>query len=96
MLRHILVTSADFTHGVALAFNTQYTIEISVLQTRDGSTTNLSNNNVSAISRVYSNFELLPAGSPPINLPTITLQGGQVTYGFNLTVAPGAVNAKVS
>jgi hypothetical protein len=73
----------------ALAPNTQYTIEISALQTRNGSTTNLSNNNVSAISRVYSNFQILPGGSPPVNLPTTTVQGGQVTYGFNLTVAPG-------
>jgi hypothetical protein len=83
------VTAADFSHGVALAPNTQYTIEISVLQTRDGSTTNLTNNNVSALSRVYSNFEILPAGSPPVNLPTTTVNNGQVTYGFHLTVAPG-------
>ena len=83
------VTSADFTHGVALASNTQYTIEISLLQTRDGGSTNLSNNNVSALSRVYSNFQLLPAGSPPVNLPTITRIGNQVTLGFSLTVAPG-------
>jgi hypothetical protein len=83
------VSTADFTHGVALASNTQYTIEISLLETRNGSTTNLTNNNVSALSRVYSNFEILPAGSPPVNLPTTTVNGGQVTYGFNLTVAPG-------
>jgi hypothetical protein len=82
------VTSADFTHGVALAYNTQYTIEIGVLQTRNGSTTDLGNGNVSSISKVYSNFELLPTNSPPVNLPTTTLQGGKVTYGFNLTVAP--------
>lgn len=83
------VTSADFINGVALAANTQYTIEISVLQTRDGSTTNLTNANVSAVSRVYSNFEILPNSVGPINLPTTTVQNGQVTYGFNLTVAPG-------
>jgi hypothetical protein len=83
------VTSADFTHGVALAPNTEYTIEISALQTRNGSTTNLTNNNVNAISRVYSNFQILPSGLPPVNLPTTTIQGGQVIYGFNMTVAPG-------
>jgi hypothetical protein len=41
------------------------------------------------MSRVSSNFQILPAGSPPINLPTTTIVGGEVTYGFNLTVAPG-------
>jgi hypothetical protein len=86
------VTSADFTHGVALSPNTTYTIEISILQTRDGSTnpTRLStNSDISSISRVYSSFQVLPNGSPPVNLPTVTLVGNQVTYGFNLSVAPG-------
>jgi hypothetical protein len=80
------VTSADFTHGVALQDNTTYTIEISILQTRDGSTTNLANNNVSAISRVYSTFQTLPQGAPPVVLPTTTSSG---VYTFNLTVEPG-------
>jgi hypothetical protein len=83
------VTEADFIYGVSLQRNTQYTIEISVLQTRNGSNTNLSNNNVSAMSRVYSNFQILPDGSPRINLPTTTIVGDQVIYGFNLTVVPG-------
>jgi hypothetical protein len=48
----------------------------------------LDNSNVSAISRVYSNFETLPTGTGPVNLPTTTVNGSQVTYGFNLTVAP--------
>jgi hypothetical protein len=58
-----------------------------------GSTSSLQlskNADVSGISRVYSTFQVLPAGSPPVNLPTTTVKGGQVTYGFNLTVAPGA------
>jgi hypothetical protein len=84
------VTSTDFTHGVALTPNTQYTIEISALETRNGSTTNLSNNNVSSLSRVYSNFQVLNSGAlPPVNLPTTTVSGNQVTYGFSMTVAPG-------
>jgi hypothetical protein len=83
------VTSADFTHGVALTPNTQYTIEISALQTRNGSSTDLSNANVSSISRVYSNFQVNSGTLPPINLPTTTVNGNQVTYGFNMTVAPG-------
>jgi PEP-CTERM motif len=83
------VQPSDFISGVALANNTQYTIEISALQTRDGSTTVLNNGNVSALSRVYSNFQVLPAGSGPVILPTTTVSNGQVTYGFNVPVLPG-------
>jgi hypothetical protein len=83
------VNSADFIHGVALNTNTQYTIEISALQTRDGSTTVLNNGNVSALSRVFSNFQILPQGSGPVILPTTTVSNGQVTYGFDVPVVPG-------
>jgi hypothetical protein len=83
------VQATDFISGVALNSNTQYTIEISALQTRDGSTTALNNGNVSAISRVYSNFQVLPQGTGPVILPTTTVSNGQVTYGFNVAVAPG-------
>ena len=83
------VSSTDFIHGVGLNQNTQYTIEISALQTRDGSTTALNNGNVSAISRVYSNFQVLPQGSGPVILPTTTVSNGQVIFGFNVPVAPG-------
>jgi hypothetical protein len=39
---------------------------------------------------VYSNFQVLNSGAlPPVNLPTTTVSGNQVTYGFSLTVAPG-------
>ena len=87
------VSPSDFTYGVALQSGTLYTIQITVLQTRDGSTTNLSNNNVSALSRVYSSFESLPAGTPPVNLPTVVRVGNQVLYTFNLTVAGGVTYA---
>jgi hypothetical protein len=84
------VQPSDFTYGVALENKTTYTIEIiSVLQTRNGSTTNLSNNNVSALSRVYSSFQTLPTGTPPVNLPTVTRVGNQVLYTFDMTVQPG-------
>jgi hypothetical protein len=83
------VQPSDFISGVALATNTQYTIEISALQTRNGSTTALNNGNVSALSRVYSNFQVLPVGSGPVILPTTTVSNGQVTFGFNVPVAPG-------
>ena len=58
------VQASDFINGVALNTNTQYTIEISALQTRNGSSTALNNGNVSAISRVYSNFQVLPQDWP--------------------------------
>jgi len=83
------VDPTDFIHGVSLSPNTQYTIEISVLQTRDGSTVALNNGNVSAISRVYSNFQITPQGTGPVILPTTTVSNGQVTYGFNVQVQPG-------
>jgi PEP-CTERM motif len=83
------VQPSDFSFGVALKNNTTYTIEISALQTRNGSTTDLSNGNVSAISRVYSSFQTLPTGTPPVNLPTVTRVGGELLYSFNLTVQPG-------
>lgn len=87
------VTSQDFTHGVALLPNTQYTIEISILQTRDHSTnsSSVSNNaDVSAISRVYSNFEISNTSQPVINLPTITVdKNGQTQYAFDITVEQG-------
>ena len=83
------VQPSDFTYGVALEQNTLYTIQITALQTRNGSTTNLSNNNVSALSRVYSGFETLPTGTSPVNLPTVTRVGNQVLYTFNLTVQGG-------
>jgi hypothetical protein len=54
----------------------------------------VSNPNVSALSRVYSNFQVLPDSSgnlPNIQLPTVTLNGGQVVYGFNVDVAPGII-----
>jgi hypothetical protein len=79
------VTPADFTFGAALSPNTTYTIELSILQTRDGSTTNLSNNNVSSISRVYSTFQVPPAGTPAVNLPTVS---GNV-FSFNFLVTQG-------
>ncbi len=38
---------------------------------------------------MFSNFEVLPNGAPPVNLPAITVSGTQVTLGFNLRVEPG-------
>ena len=47
------VQASDFTvPGYSLKPNTEYTIETEILQTRNGSTTDLSNGNLSAASRV--------------------------------------------
>jgi hypothetical protein len=85
------LTQPTYTvQGSLLQLNTTYTIETEILTTKNGSTTNLSNNNLSASSRVYSTFQILPVGAPgPVNLPTVTVSGGQVIFGFNLTVQPG-------
>ena len=80
------VKSTDFTSGTSLSPNTTYTIEIKILQTRDGSTTNLSNSNVSSFSSLFSTFQVSTSPTPPINLPTVS---GNNVYTFNLTVAPG-------
>ncbi len=84
------VKASDFTvPGYQLMPNTTYTIELENLVTRDGSTTNLGNPNLSAASRVFTSFQILPAGTPLVNLPTFTSVGNQITYGFQLTVQPG-------
>lgn len=86
----ITLTAATLAeYGLDLAPNTQYTIQIGVLQTRDG-TSNISYGNIQAASVVYSNFVIPSAGViPTTQLPTTTLKGPQVTYGFGFTVAPG-------
>ena len=89
------VQSADFPASAScqpnchLLNNTTYTIEIEILKTRNNSTTDLSNSNLSATSRVYSTFQTLTVGTPAVNLPTTTVSGSGVIYGFNMTVQPG-------
>jgi PEP-CTERM motif-containing protein len=41
------------------------------------------------MSDVFSTFQTLSAGAPPVNLPVVTLVGNQVIFGFSLTVQPG-------
>jgi hypothetical protein len=89
-VRSYTVQASDFTvPGFQFMQNTNYTIAIVALQTRDGSTTNLSLSNINAESYSYSTFRTLPKGAPAVNLPNVTLVGSQVIYGFNLTVQPG-------
>lgn len=82
------VTAADFTvPGNPFTAGKHYSIEISILQTRDGSSTNLSTSNVFSLSRVYADFTpLASANLPAVNLP-VTLANG--SFQFNITVQPG-------
>lgn len=81
------VQASDFLlPNYSFALNKHYSIEIDVIQTRDGSTTNLGNDNLASISRVYANFTPNNGGGPPVNLPVVLVNG---SYQFNMTVQPG-------
>ncbi len=81
------VRASDFTvPGFQFSLGTPYSIEISVLQTTDGSSTNLSNSNVYAISRVYADFTPLDIGGPVVNLPVVKING---SFQYNMTVHAG-------
>ena len=85
------VQSSDFTvPGYSFNPDTQYTIGILALVTRDGSTTNLGNENVSASSEAFYSFEVQTSPpSQPIYLPITSINAmGDVQYGFNITVVP--------
>ena len=84
------VNPADFTvPGYRLMSGITYTIALEDLVTRNGSTTNLSDNNLSASSHAFSSFQIQPAGTPLVNLPTFTSVGNQLIYGFQMSVQPG-------
>jgi hypothetical protein len=72
--------------GFAFTVGTPYSIEISLLQTRDGLSTDLDNPNVYAISRVYADFTTSNTGGPVVNLPVVKVDGG---YQYNMTVVAG-------
>ncbi len=81
------VTGTDFvTPGYAFTQGTNYSIEISLIQTKDGSSTNLGNANLQAIARVYADFTPTAAGGPVVNLPVLLANG---SYQFNMTVQAG-------
>ena len=81
------VTGADFSNpGYQFSADHNYSIEISLIQTKDGSSSNLSNANLKAIARVYADFTPTQSGGPNVNLP-VTLANG--SYQFNMAVAPG-------
>ena len=81
------VNAADFTvPGYAFTQGRNYSIEISLIQTRDGSSTNLGNANLQAIARVYADFTPSNAGGPVVNLPVVLANG---SFQFNMTVQAG-------
>lgn len=81
------VLPSDFTvAGNAFALGNKYSIQISVIQTRDGTSSNLGNANLASISRVYADFTPNAGGGPPVNLPVVLVNGA---YQFNMAVQPG-------
>lgn len=94
------VTSRDFGPGITsyqvkpedfqvpgyeFQLGKNYSIEISLIQTRDG-TGNTFNNNLKAIARAYADFTPVEGGGPVVNLPVVQIDG---SYLFNITVEPG-------
>ena len=81
------VNANDFSvPGYAFALNKNYSIEISLIQTRDGSSLNLGNGNIQAIARAYADFTPNSGGGPPVNLPVVLINGA---YQFNMAVQAG-------
>jgi hypothetical protein len=81
------VTAGDFTvQGYAWQKDKNYSIEISLIQTKDGSSTNLSNSNLQAIARAYADFTPNDGGGPPVNLPVVLANG---SYQFNMSITAG-------
>lgn len=81
------VQPQDFTaQGHGFEFGKNYVIEISIIQTKDGQSTNLSNANLQAIGRSYADFTRLEDGGPAVNLPVLQADG---SYLFNMAVQAG-------
>ncbi|RCW71325.1 PEP-CTERM sorting domain-containing protein [Pseudorhodoferax soli] len=78
------VNPADFSvPGYAFALGKQYTIEISALQTRDGST-RTNNSNLQSVARVYAEFTPTETGGQQVQLPAVRADGA---FEFNFAVA---------
>ena len=81
------VDPADFTlSNYQLKLGTSYSIEISLIQTKNGLSTNLSNSNILAIARSYADFTPKAGNSPVVNLPVVLANG---SFKFDITVVPG-------
>ncbi len=72
----------------AFEFDKQYVIEISIIQTKDGLSNNLNNDNIQAIARSYADFTRVQDGGPVVNLPVIQADG---SYLFNMVVVPDQI-----
>ncbi len=81
------VDGADFTvPGYAFERGRNYSIEISVIQTKDGTSTNLGNANLASISRSYADFTAREGGGPLVNLPVVLENG---SFKFDMAVQAG-------
>ena len=81
------VLPSDFTvPGYAFKLGNHYSIEIDIIQTRNGTSGNLGNSNLAAISRAYADFTPNAGGGPPVNLPVTLVDG---TFLYNVAVVPG-------
>lgn len=81
------VRASDFTAiGGAFGLGRNYSIEISLIQTKDGSSSNLSNGNLASIARVYADFTPIQGGTQLVNLPVVLANG---SYQFNISVIAG-------
>ena len=81
------VQASDFTTpGYGFSLGTNYSIEISLIQTKNGLSNDLGNANLQAIARVYADFTPNQGGGPVVNLPVVLANGA---YQFNMTVQAG-------
>ncbi len=82
------VSPKDFTvPGYQLTAGHHYSIEIDIIQTKDGTSGNLGNGNLAAISRTFADFtEGSSASTPTVNLPVTLVNGA---YQFDVAVTAG-------
>src|SRR5204863_4142786 len=70
------VTAADFSvPGNGFQLDHNYVIEIGLIRTKDGTSNDLGNANLAAISRVYADFRATNNGGPVVNLPVLLPDG---------------------
>lgn len=90
-------TASQFTVPTSwgLTAGTRYSVEVGLIQTRDG-TSNLAQTNLLSRSRSYFDFVLLDDPLPgPVYLPTVTAGSGSQPYIFSFNVA-GVSNDSVT
>ena len=81
------VNPADFVvPGYAFQLGKNYSIEMSLIQTKNGSNADLGNSNIQAIARSYADFTPTTSGGPPVNLPVVLKDG---SYKFDMSIVAG-------